>query len=484
MEEQKQPIRVKKKLPLWAVCLITGLLTAVLCAGVLGVLLHYLHSDNPRPTEPSFTVTEPSAVPTTAPTQPSTEPTTEPTEPTTEPTEPPIVKESTATIAAVGDILPHMPILRSYYDASTDVYDFNPIFEHFRSYIEDADYAIANLETTLGGLGNGFNYMAYPGFNTPDSIADALKNAGFDMLLTANNHSYDTRTKGMLRTLQMLNERSLEHLGTKETPEESDFIIKEINGIRIGMVCYTYETPNNTTDRKSLNGIMLTPEASQLVVSYDNQDLPAFYAHAQATLEAMKAAGADATVFFMHWGPKEYVLKPVKQHVEMAQTLCDLGVDVIVGGHPHVIQPVDLLTSQTNPGHKTVCLYSLGNSLSNQRKWAMDMKSGHTEDGLLVNMTFSRYSDGTVILESVELMPTWVDMIYVEGDIRSYTVYALDKEIEDWKSHYNLSGDSMWQFNESYQRTMELIGEGQTKIQEYLTQRQAEVEKELGITEG
>lgn len=464
--------REKKNLALLICCIIAGLLVVAVIAGIL----IWAPWKTPAPTEPSTEATEPSTDPTEESTQPSTEPSTEP---TTEPTEPPIIKEATATISAVGDILPHMPIVRSY-DFGEDGYIFDSIFTAFKPYIESADFAIANLETTLAGADYADGYIAYPRFNSPDSIVAALKNAGFDMLLTSNNHSYDTGHNGFIRTQQILQEMELEYLGTKLSAELPDYIVKEINGIRIGMVCYTYEGGKKLPDRKTLN-ITMTPEDSPLITSFNYGDLPAFYAHVQQTKAAMEAEGADAMVVFVHWGD-EYHITQNSQQSAIAQGLCDLGVDVIIGGHPHVVQPVELLTSTTDPEHKTVCLYSMGNSLSNQRFIFMDLPTAHTEDGVLFNLTFSRYSDGTVILEQADIIPTWVHMVYRgDGDNRIYTIYALDDSIESWKEHYQLDDWTVQELQNSYNRTMDIVGSGLEDVRSWLSQHTAEVESTLGV---
>ena len=464
--------RDKTNLLLIICCVIAGILTVA----VTVVLLVWAPWKTILPTEPVTEATSPSTEPSTEATEPSTEPVTEP---TTQPTEPPIVKEATATISAVGDILPHMPIVRSY-DFGEDGYIFDTIFDEVRPYIESADLAIANLETTLAGADYADGYIAYPRFNSPDSIASALQNAGFDLLLTSNNHSYDTGHNGFIRAQQVLQELKMEYLGTKLSAELPDYVVKEINGIRIGMVCYTYEGGQKLTDRKTLN-ITMTPEDSALITTFRYDDLPAFYDHVQQTKAAMEAEGADAMVVFIHWGDEYHTTHNAKQSA-IAQGLCDLGVDVIIGGHPHVVQPVELLTSTADPEHKTVCLYSMGNFISNQRYVFMGLPTAHTEDGVMFNLTFSRYSDGTVILESADIIPTWVHMVYRgDGDNRIYTVYALDDSIESWKEYYEVEDWVVQEFQSSYNRTMDIVGQGLSDVQQWLADHTAAVEDSLGV---
>jgi len=405
-------------------------------------------------------------------TQISTEASSEATEPepSSEPTDPPIVKISSATIAATGDMLMHLPVINKYH--TDGVYNFDGIFQYFRDYVQDADYAAGNLETTLCGLDNGYKYHGYPAFNCPDEIIDGMKNAGFDLVLTANNHTYDTRKVGMLRTLDIITDRNLDYLGTSYTSDAPNYIIREINDISVGMLCYTYETGNTNEGCISLNGIPLTLEASGLVNAFNYYQLDSFYAEMEANLEAMEAQGVEATVLFIHWG-EEYRLTPTATQKAMAQKLCDLGIDVIIGGHPHVIEPVELLTSTADEDHKTVCLYSMGNAVSNQFRQNMDMKTGHTEDGVLFSVTFSKYSDGTVILETAKLLPTWIDS--------DYHILPLDDSIEDWQTQFNVSDSVLAKMKVSYDRTMAIVGVGMAQVDTYLKENTAKVEAQLNV---
>ena len=154
---------------------------------------------------------------------------------------------SQATIAVTGDILMHMPVINTGLQ-SDGRYNFDSIFQYLTPYSSGADYSVANLETTLCGTDMGYKYSGYPAFNCPDEIVDALKNAGFDMLLTANNHCYDTSEYGFLRTVRTVRSKGLTALGTRESQSDTTYTIQEINGIRVGMVCYTYEgQPDNPT---------------------------------------------------------------------------------------------------------------------------------------------------------------------------------------------------------------------------------------------
>ena len=380
-------------------------------------------------------------------------------EPEPAPAPEPIVKTATAAVAATGDILMHYPIIKTGAQGDGN-YDFGSIFTYIDDYVGAADYAAANLETTLAGLDNGYKYQGYPRFNCPDGIVDSLKQAGFDLLLTANNHTFDTGEKGMLRTLSVIDDRALERIGTRAAQEEKPYTVQDINGIMIGMTCFTYETEDGDPQVKSLNCLPVTQTAAPLINTFHDQRLEEFYAGLEEQLEAMRADGAQATILFIHWG-SEYQLAENETQREMARRICDLGVDVIIGGHPHVIQPVELLTSRTDPDHRTVCLYSMGNAVSNQRIDQLPNEKGYTEDGLLFQVTFARYSDGSVLLEDADILPTWVNLTTgAQSGKKAYEIIPLDKAVEDWKSEFTLSDAELAQAERSYERTMSIVGEG------------------------
>ncbi len=400
---------------------------------------------------------------------------------TTVSTAPPVVKVATATFSNTGDVLMHMPVVNSGYNSTTKSYDFSNSFTYMRDYLAKADLAVANLETTLAGLDSGYAYSGYPTFNCPDAIVSSLKNAGFDMLLTANNHSFDTRESGFYRTQEIIAQNGMHHLGTVSSDTDSFWQVQDVNGIRVGMVCYTYQTDDGTSDRKSLNGITMTAAASKHISSFSYQQLGRFYEEMTGNIAAMEAAGAEAIVLYIHWGD-EYQLTENATQNRIAQKMCDLGVDVIVGVHSHVVQPMELLTSTEDPDQKTVCLYSMGNAISNQRMEAMGTSTKHTEDGVLFSFTFAKYSDGTVILESAELLPVWVNHYYNAATAKYvYQMIPLDKAVEDWKTQFQLTAEGLTDCEDSYDRTMQIVGEGLQEIQDYLRELVLRTELTLGV---
>ena len=383
------------------------------------------------------------------------------TEETTEPG--PLRVVSTATISSQGDLLMHKPVIQTCVDSEGN-YDFSSIFRYVKDYIAGYDYAVANLETTLGGP--NYPYQGNPNFNTPDAFADDLAETGYDMMLTANNHSADTTASGILRTLEQLRSRNLATVGTQKDAEEQDYIVIEINGIRLGISCYTYAT-GEQDGKPSLN-YNSTLSKSGIVNYYLENKLDRFYGEVEAQINGMKQQGVDAIFFYMHWGV-EYETVENEMQNKIAQKLCDLGVDVIIGGHPHVVQPMELMQSTRDPSHRTICIYSLGNVVSNQREGIdASFKGGFTEDGAIFTVTLEKYSDGTVAIASVDVLPTWVNMHTTNG-VKEYNVLPLDLRKKDqWQELYGISESTAQKAMASYNRTMNIVCDGLEECQKLL----------------
>lgn len=272
-----------------------------------------------------------------------------------------------ADLLFVGDAMQHQGQL----DAAKAVgkngaYDYSDCFKYIAPEITAADYAVCNLEVPLGG---GPDYTGYPCFSAPDSYAKALKDAGFDMFLTANNHCLDRRDKAARRTLSALDSLGVDHIGTfhnAEDREKSVPFIKTINGIKFGFLNYTYGT----------NGI--EPKDGVEVALIDKKRIA-------EEINKTRAAGAEIIVVAMHWGV-EYVLLQNRNQEELADFLVEQGVDLIIGGHPHVIQPMKVVHNEKEQKDVLV-VYSLGNFISN-------MKTADTRGGALVRARVERGTDG------------------------------------------------------------------------------------------
>ncbi len=338
---------------------------------------------------------------------------------------PPVSNEpyvtATASIGITGDVLAHGPVIQSAL-TDTGSYDFSNSFAFVANSYNAYDFMIANLEVTLGGTAAG-EYRGYPTFNCPDEMIDALKGAGVDMLLTANNHSYDTGHDGFIRTQEVLNQKGMPYIGSRLDTNTASYTVQDINGIKVGMMCYTYETGDTADGRKTINGITIAKEDTDLLNSFNYRQMDQFYKEVENAKAAMEEEGADFVIFFIHWG-NEYELTPSNTQKKIAQNLCELGIDIIVGGHPHVVQPMQVLTSEA--GEKTYCIYSVGNSISNQRRYEISQSpNGYTEDGIIFGLEFQRWSDGTVKISDMNVTPLWVSLDTI-NEKAQYTILPVD----------------------------------------------------------
>jgi len=377
---------------------------------------------------------------------------------------------ATATIASQGDLLMHSPVFATCKQ-NDGSYNFSSIFQYIKETVSSYDYALANLETTFGGPNHP--HRPNEAFCCPDELAASAKEAGYDMFVTANNHSGDTTGEGITRTIEVTRQAGLANIGS-QLPEEKRYSIVDINGIKVGMTAYTWALSGDGS-KFSLNGLLAIKDEGQM--NYFTKANPnKLYKEAEQIMADMKADGAEVTMMQIHWG-EEYQLKENALQNTIAQRLCDLGFDVIVGGHPHVVQPMELLTSTVDDSHKTVCIYSLGNAVSNQRTGVSNLfPTGYTEDGALFTVTFEKYSDGKVYLAATDVVPTWVNM-HSNNGAKEYNILPLRKDQEEaWKEIFNLTDVNFSSCQKSYDRTMGIVGEGLTQCQDYLTQAKTDRE--------
>lgn len=286
--------------------------------------------------------------------------------PTPEPTPTPPPAPTISTLVVCGDVMSHMPVTNDAWDEAAQKYDYGPIMADAKPLVEGADYAVANLETTLSG---GPGYSGYPAFNSPDELAYDLKDLGFDLMLTANNHCMDKGIKGVYRTLDVLDEVGLDHVGTSRTAEEAadDIAVADVGGISVAFLGYTYGT----------NGIPVPLEADFAVNRFNTDYLTSLSTpdtdRLLADLEQARAKETDLVCVMIHWGV-EYQTKENKYQDQLADLLIANGADLVLGGHPHVLQPMELRTVTTGSGEERtgfVC-YSLGNFISSQTKTLTD----------------------------------------------------------------------------------------------------------------
>ena len=374
---------------------IASLVLFAVCAALLYAAWRERGNVPDGPLPPSAPASPPAAVDT----QPS---------PTPEPAS--VVRE--AVLFAVGDIMVHMPQLPAYYNEATGMYDFSPWFEDVRPLFAEGDWVAGNLETTLAGA--DLKYSGFPRFNSPPELAADLREAGFHVLSTANNHSLDRGWTGVVRTLERLREAGLVPVGTAEDEETARRpVIVERNGIRLGFLSYTYGT----------NGLPIPKDKPFAVNLIDPERI-------REDIARTREAGADFVAVFLHFG-NEYEKWPSDFQRDIARGAVEAGADLVLGSHPHVVQPYEIWevpgAGGTDAGRRGLIFYSMGNFISNQT-------GGGTDTGLIVKVRLIRTEmpDGRVVLELAppEFVPTWVHIRKQNGK-RHYRILPLPHVLDN-----------------------------------------------------
>ncbi|MBS4217623.1 CapA family protein [Bacillus sp. FJAT-49711] len=299
-----------------------------------------------------------------------------------------------AVIGGIGDILIHDWV---YNDAKTNNgYDFNPMFEPVHSILQKPDFLIANQESIPGGTEIGIT--SYPSFNSPHEVVDALMNAGVDMVTTANNHSLDKGERGIISAIDYYEKKKLPYTGTYKSPEDkANMRVMTVNGIRIAVLSYATH----------FNGIPI-PQGKEYLVNQLDPKLVA------ADINKAKTK-SDLVLLALHWGD-EYIRQPNQIQKDQAAEFMDAGADIILGHHPHVLQPMEWVKKPD--GKKGLIVYSLGNFLSGQ---IWDYK----DIGGMIEITVKKEVKGNDSVTSVEkaaFHPTFS----ASTNFKTYRVYPLD----------------------------------------------------------
>lgn len=352
-------------------------------------------------------------------TQPqTTEPQTEPDTLQSEPAEP-----QTLTLLFAGDLMQHKPQFQAALQKD-GTYDYSGCFDAVQPLIEAADVAIANLETTLGGR----NYAGYPCFCSPDAYAQAIKDAGFDLLMTCNNHSCDTRLRGINRTIATLDSLGIGHFGTyaDSTARAAQYpYLLQAKGYRVALLAYTYGTNGLPVPEPSVVNLIDTVQMAR-------------------DIQAAQAMQPDAIIAMMHWGV-EYQLQPSTRQKKLVDWLLQHGVDHIIGGHPHVCQPMEMRPDADRPDVRHLVVYSLGNYVSHQVK-------PNCTGGLMVSLTLGRDEQGRCRAQNADYQLIWVDrpgrsrhrvhrVLPVEYPDSLLTPVSIAQRNEFWSNMKHLFGD-------------------------------------------
>lgn len=325
-------------------------------------------------------------------------------------------KDSVATIVSFGDTLCHKGVFKAAYDKKTKEYDFSPMFKYVEGYFENATISIGNCESPMAGAERG--YSGYPNFNAPEHLAIDLKELGVDIMTTANNHALDKGYRGLESTLEFLEDAGIEHVGTARSEEEyNTILIKDLNGIKTAFLAYTY----------GVNGVRPKTNEKYCVNLMDNRDL---------VLEQIKQAkenGAELIVVSLHWG-EEYKTEPNIDQEVFAKFLIKNGVDIILGSHPHVLQPMKMLSVKTKEGKKRegLVIFSQGNFFSNQKK-------ENTQNTAIFNIEVKKDGKtGKVKINKVTYAPIYVN-IKEPGVKNRYELLDLNEIIRSYEA-----GEKKW----------------------------------------
>ena len=345
-------------------------------------------------------------------------------------------KDTTINMAFTGDIMCHNTIYNDAFDKQSNTYDFSYIFEDIKYNIQTADIAIGNLETTLAGAAKG--YSSYPTFNTPENLAYTLKKIGFDVLSTANNHCYDSGYKGIESTIDYLNDADISHTGTfKSEEEQNKILIKNVKGINIAFLSFTYGT----------NGITV-PSDKTYSVNLIDKDL------IKKQLSLANSQNPDMICVSMHWGI-EYQTIPNTEQKELADFLFKNGADIIIGNHPHVLQNYEKreITLEDGSTKDGFVVYSLGNFLADQNK-------KYTRDSAILNLNIPKNTDGKIKINSVKYTPTY---IYKDTSksTKKFKIINITNAIESYEAGYspNLNKNTYNTFKTELQNITNILGD-------------------------
>ncbi|MDX1358989.1 MAG: CapA family protein [Clostridia bacterium] len=399
------------------------LLIILLTTGIISSCSYFDMTEKPT-VEPKPTAT-PSPLPSLEnPTSPPPSPTA-----AVQPSEEPKFQSVEFTIIAAGDVMAHGDNLKSAYDASTDTYSFEENYIHVKKIIEQADLALCNLETVTAGKEAG--YTSYPLFNTPASIIDGLKYAGFDVIVTANNHSLDRGETGIVKTLGEIEQRGILATGTY-MEKGNNYLTVDIKGFSISILAYT----------QHLNGnLPLLPEDKHFMINRMDKE--------QMINDIERASlHSDLVIVYLHWG-NEYTRGTEEWQPSYAYDLIEAGADAILGTHPHVVRPDEIVMRGNEPKY---IIYSMGNFISNFLRTDNKVNAIYTEDGVMVSLRFKSSEDGSIHLTNVTPIPTWPYKYANETGIH-YEIIP----VEDISKRLHENDYANSEAADSYNRTMESL---------------------------
>ena len=369
-----------------------------------------------------------------------------------------IPEDKTLNLVAIGDIMCHNTNYQTAYNSSTKTYDFAPAFVNIAKYVEKGDIAIGNLETTLAGKDVG--YSGYPTFNSPEELGVAIKNIGVDIVSTANNHCMDKGSKGVVNTLDNLGQIGISHTGTNRTKEEQDTIlVKEVNGLKIAFLSFTYGTNGiNIPSGKEYLVNLIFAETSSGKLPIDNtvseEKTPTDNDFILEQIELAKQQKPDLICASMHWGI-EYAQKQNKEQEQLADLLFKNGVDIILGNHAHVIEPMEKRTITLDDGTQKegFVVYAQGNFISAQVK-------EHTRSTIILDMNITKKGEtGKLSIDSVDYVPVYC-YDRGKGVQNRYVLLDVRQEMQDFEDGKKNISQSLYNtLKLELQNTEKILGE-------------------------
>lgn len=314
-------------------------------------------------------------------------------------------------MTATGDVLCHNTQYFDAYIPSEDTYDFSYMFEDVKKYFDSGDISVGTIETSFAGKDVG--YSNYPLFNSPDELARDLKELGYDVMATATNHCLDKGIKGHFRTLEVLDSNGIAHMGTYSSEKASkEILIKEVKGIKIAFMNYTYGT----------NGIPV-PDGYGYAINMINKD------KMKSDIEKARELGAELISVNMHWG-EEYREQPTQEQKELADFLFENGVDLILGSHTHCLEPMEKRTVTLKDGTTKdgFVVYSLGNFMSGQNH-------ENSRQSVILDIQITKHGDtDKFTIDSIKYTPIYMYNIYNGKALNAFKVMDIREEIRKYEA--------------------------------------------------
>lgn len=341
-------------------------------------------------------------------------------------------------LKAFGDIMAHMAQIQYAYNKGGGEYDFSDQFTYLKDFVKDSDISIGNYETTTNP---DLPVAGFPRFNVPAAYLKDLKETGFDIVSTANNHSMDTELEGVFSTMEAAKEAGLDYVGSFK--DKSDRILfKEVKGIKLAFLAYTY----GCNGRENL--IVPREEVENLGYLSDEDQI-------KKDIGRAKAQGADFVIVYPHWGI-EYQSMPNEAQITLGRKMIDWGADLVIGNHPHVVEPVEVY--QAEDGRKGLIAYALGNFISYQNY--ENSKDIRVEHSLALEIDLEKdLTSGNKKIADVKLHPIWVGTYYNEYGI-SIKNHLTEDFLEGGKYYDLVNENQRKRIQQAHDMTLEIANTG------------------------